>query len=60
MPLIMNWLKKTSQSYLLKNRFSLPPPHLKPTETSRPALIYNGALDTTLLVYLSYAFDQSK
>lgn len=25
-----------------------------------PASIYNGALDTTLLVYLSYAFDQSK
>lgn len=37
MPLIRIWLKKTStQSYLLKKLFSLPPPHLKPEETSMP------------------------
>ena len=35
MPLLTHWQKKTTpQSYLQKNQFSLPPPHLKPTEIS--------------------------
>lgn len=61
MPLINTLAEENISPKLLTEEPVLPAPTSPQTYRNlHPASIYNGALDTTLLVYLSYAFDQSK
>lgn len=61
MSLINELAEENISPKLLTEEPVLPAPTSPQTYRNlHPASIYNGALDMTLLVYLSYAFDQSK